>query len=179
MSTHAFLMYVAVLASVMALISLGEVILPLYARGDRARGRAPTNLALTILVFTLNWGMTTATAVIALGFSPLFGLPLVAQIMISVVVLDFFTYVAHRSMHTFPFLWRFHRVHHSDPFVDATTTYRLHPMEGLWRFLWTMGPALALGLPAQGIVAYRLLSAINGLMEHANIPMWRPLDRAL
>jgi len=30
-----------------------------------------------------------------------------------------------------------------------------------------------------GIVIYRLVSAIQGTLEHANIPLWRPLDRAL
>ena len=29
-------------------------------------------------------------------------------------------YLAHRALHLFPILWRFHRVHHSDEFVDVT-----------------------------------------------------------
>jgi sterol desaturase/sphingolipid hydroxylase (fatty acid hydroxylase superfamily) len=178
MTTHDFLRYVLLIAAVMAVISLVEVALPLYVRNERGRGRVPANLALTALVFILNWAMTTASALIVLPRKPL-PLPMAAQIAISVVVLDFFTYVAHASMHKLPWLWRFHRIHHSDPFVDATTTYRFHPMEGLWRFLWTMVPALALGLPAAGIVVYRLISALNGLLEHANVPVWRPLDRVL
>src|SRR6266566_744069 len=29
-----------------------------------------------------------------------------------------------------------------------------------------------------GIVVYRLVSRVNGVLEHANIRLWRPLDRA-
>ena len=41
------------------------------------------------------------------------------------------------AMHKLPALWRFHRVHHSDPLVDVTTTIRQHPGESLIRYAFT------------------------------------------
>jgi sterol desaturase/sphingolipid hydroxylase (fatty acid hydroxylase superfamily) len=94
-------------------------------------------------------------------------------------VLDFmYGYAAHVLLHKIPMLWRVHRVHHSDPFVDVTTSLRQHPIEGLWRFIFMTIPAWILGLPAAGIVVYRLVSRVNGILEHANIRLWRPFDRA-
>ena len=95
-------------------------------------------------------------------------------------MLDFSVgYLSHRTMHMWPFMWRFHKVHHSDPFVDVTTTYRTHPVETVWRFLFAIVPIWTLGLPAEALLIQRLLQASNGVIEHANIRLWSPLDRVL
>jgi sterol desaturase/sphingolipid hydroxylase (fatty acid hydroxylase superfamily) len=109
-----------------------------------------------------------------------FGLPVWVQIIAGVVLLDFSAgYVAHRGLHLVPFLWRFHRVHHSDDFVDVTTTYRTHPVETVWRFLFVLVPVRLLGIPVQAVVIQRLVSAANGIFEHGNIRVWGPIDRVL
>jgi sterol desaturase/sphingolipid hydroxylase (fatty acid hydroxylase superfamily) len=130
-----------------------------------------------------NLGLSAAT----LAFNVALGLLLVAdrrppsllELAAGVAALDFATYLAHLLLHAVPALWRVHRVHHSDPLVDVTTAYRQHPLETLWRFGFVAGPALALGLPAATVAAYRLLSALNALLEHANLRLWQPLDGAL
>ena len=95
-------------------------------------------------------------------------------------MLDFSVgYLSHRTMHMWPAMWRFHQIHHSDPFVDVTTTYRTHPVETVWRFLFAIVPVWLLGIPAQAVVIQRLLQATNGVIEHANIRLWAPLDRVL
>ena len=75
------------------------------------------------------------------------------------------------------FMWRFHRIHHSDDFVDATTTYRTHPVETVWRFMFAIVPVWILGIPAQAVVIQRLMQATWGVLEHSNVRLWRPLDR--
>jgi sterol desaturase/sphingolipid hydroxylase (fatty acid hydroxylase superfamily) len=102
------------------------------------------------------------------------------QIITGIVILDFSAgYLAHRALHIVPILWRFHQVHHSDDFVDVTTTYRTHPVETLWRFLFVIVPVWMIGIPALAVVTQRLVSAINGILEHGNIRLWNPLDRVL
>jgi sterol desaturase/sphingolipid hydroxylase (fatty acid hydroxylase superfamily) len=54
-----------------------------------------------------------------------------------------------------------------------------HPVETVWRFLFAIVPVWLLGLPAQAVVIQRLLQATNGVVEHANIRLWAPLDRVL
>lgn len=87
-------------------------------------------------------------------------MPVFAQIAVGAVLLDFSTgYVAHRLLHMWPAMWRFHRIHHSDEFVDVTTTYRTHPVESVWRFLFAIAPVWAVGIPAEAVVIQRLLQA--------------------
>jgi sterol desaturase/sphingolipid hydroxylase (fatty acid hydroxylase superfamily) len=108
------------------------------------------------------------------------GLPAAGQLVLGIVALDFaFGYVAHRTMHASARLWRFHRVHHSDPFVDVTTSYRTHPVESVWRHLWLFSTVWLLGVPAESVVAFRVLSGINGILEHANVRVAPALDSAL
>ena len=42
---------------------------------------------------------------------------------------DFFTYVIHLAMHKIPFLWEFHKIHHSATQLNPFTQYRIHPIE--------------------------------------------------
>jgi sterol desaturase/sphingolipid hydroxylase (fatty acid hydroxylase superfamily) len=99
-----------------------------------------------------------------------------ALVLVAIVALDFANYFAHWLMHRVPALWRVHRVHHSDPLVDVTTSLRQHPFENVLRFSFTIAAAWGLGLPAAAVAVYRLISALNGLFEHANIRLWQPLD---
>jgi sterol desaturase/sphingolipid hydroxylase (fatty acid hydroxylase superfamily) len=187
MSAREFLTNVAILSTMMAVAALIEASVPWFARTAWAPGRRAANLGLTGVVFLLNWTLSSSVAILALALSlrpatllNSLGLPLIAQIILGVILLDFSAgYVAHRALHAIPLLWRFHRVHHSDDFVDVTTTYRTHPVETVWRFLFVVVPVWLIGIPAQAVVIQRLLSASNGILEHGNIRLWRPLDRVL
>ena len=96
-----------------------------------------------------------------------------------VLVLDLSFYVAHVAMHKVPSFWRFHSVHHADPAVDVTTTIRQHPGEGVIRYAFMAAFAIPLGASPGAFAVYRVWSALNGLLEHANIcvPPW--LDSVL
>jgi sterol desaturase/sphingolipid hydroxylase (fatty acid hydroxylase superfamily) len=180
-------MNVAIVSTIMAIAALIELVVPMFARTPRKSGRRGANLGLTAVVFLLNWSLSSAAAVLALAVSlpppniaRLVSLSMTVQIVAGILILDFSAgYLAHRLLHLFPILWRFHRVHHSDDFVDATTTYRTHPIETVWRFLFVVGPVWILGIPAQAVVIQRLVSAANGILEHSNIRLWGPLDRVM
>jgi sterol desaturase/sphingolipid hydroxylase (fatty acid hydroxylase superfamily) len=187
MNVGELLMSLTIICLMMALAALLELAAPMFVRARAQRSRGAANLGLTVLTLALNWVLASAAAAIALalswhapGLMARRGVPFAAQVVVSVVVLDFFFgYLAHRAMHVSPSLWRMHRVHHADPFVDVTTTFRTHPVEGLWRFVFMIVPVWIFALPAEAVVVYRLLSAINGILEHANIRVWQPLDRAV
>lgn len=181
MTTTAFLWNVATMVALLAAAAAIEVFLPLFERGEASQGRAKANLSLIGVTLGVNWALTSLTAIVALKLRPiavLHKLPSAVQILITVLVLDFmYGYLSHVLLHKIPIMWRVHQVHHSDPFVDVTTSLRQHPLEGMWRFVFMTIPAWMLGLPAAGIVVYRLISRVNGVLEHANIRLWRPLDR--
>ena len=56
-------------------------------------------------------------------------LPFWVKLGLSVALYDITAYWIHRATHKIPLLWRFHRVHHSDTTMDASTVFRFHPLE--------------------------------------------------
>lgn len=184
MSAFDFMTNIAAILAIMALISAIELIVPLFPRPAASRGRTTANFGLTATAFLINWAFTSAAAVLTVAQGPglmaRMGVPAPVQFLVGVVALDFFFgYLAHVAMHHIPPLWRVHAVHHSDPFVDVTTTYRTHPVESIWRSLFMLPPVWLLGIPPSALVVYKLLSAINGLLEHANLRVWPRVDRLL
>jgi sterol desaturase/sphingolipid hydroxylase (fatty acid hydroxylase superfamily) len=187
MTAREFLTNAAILSTIMAVAALIEGAVPMFSRNGWRRGRRTANLGLTSVVFLLNWSLSSVAVVLALTLSlqpPAMAsglhLPMVVQVIVGVLILDFSAgYLAHRALHFVPVLWRFHQVHHSDDFVDVTTTYRTHPVETVWRFLFVFVPVWLIGIPALAVVIHRLVSASNGILEHGNIRLWRPLDRML
>ena len=185
MTAREFLNNASIILAVMAIGSLIEAIVPMFSATPQKDGRRGANLSLTALSLVSNWLLASAAAIAALSLRPA-GLmarlewPGWLAIAVGIVVLDFSVgYVSHRTMHMWPAMWRFHQIHHSDPFVDVTTTYRTHPVETVWRFLFAIVPIWIFGIPAQAVVIQRLLQATNGILEHANVRLWPPLDRLL
>lgn len=187
MSTHTYAVTVLIILAAMAAVTLLEVAIPLYARSATWPGRRRANLAMTAQTLLTAFVVSSAAAIVPLhlagafpGLTVMLNLPAPVRFVVGLVALDFaFGYAAHRTMHAWPALWRFHRVHHSDPFVDVTTTLRTHPVETLWRHLWLFAAIWVVGVPAAAVVAFRLLSALNGLLEHANLRVRPALDAAL
>jgi sterol desaturase/sphingolipid hydroxylase (fatty acid hydroxylase superfamily) len=187
MSPRAFLTNITAIVVLMALLAVVELALPLFSRPPARRQQSAVNLRLMLVNFVVNWAMMTGAAALAVAFAiessglmTRLGLPFAGQLVLGMIVLDFgYGYVAHRAMHWSPLLWRVHRVHHSDPFVDVTTTFRNHPLESLWRSLFVLVPVGVLGIPPEVVVLHRLLSTVNAVFEHANIRVWAPLDRVV
>ena len=185
MTAREFLTNVSIILIVMAIGAVLEILLPMFADKPWRRERRMANLGLTALSFASNWLLASIAGIAALSWRPAGllagqGLPFWAQVLIGILVLDFSVgYLSHRTMHMWPAMWRFHRIHHSDAFVDVTTTYRTHPIETVWRFMFAIVPIWLIGLPAEALLIQRLLQATNGVIEHANIRLWPPLDRVL
>lgn len=60
---------------------------------------------------------------------------------------DFTRYWLHRWLHTVPFLWRFHRVHHTAETLNPLTFYRVHPVENLlFGFRYALSAGAVTGL---------------------------------
>lgn len=66
------------------------------------------------------------------------------------VVSDFTRYWTHRFLHTIPFLWEFHKIHHSAKVLTPITFYRVHPIENL---LFGLRYSLSIGL-VTGVFIY-------------------------
>ncbi|HXQ52454.1 MAG TPA: sterol desaturase family protein [Stellaceae bacterium] len=66
------------------------------------------------------------------------------------IAYDFARFLAHAILHDLPFLWQFHKLHHSAEVLTPITNYRAHPVE---LFIMAAVPNLATGL-VSGVVWY-------------------------
>ena len=114
-----------------------------------------------------------------LGVLNLVSLPPGMELAFGILLLDYTLWHWHRINHVWPFLWRFHLVHHVDLDLDASTALRFHfgemALSVAYRALQVVVIApspLALGL-------WQLLLAVSILFHHSNLrlPLW--LERAL
>ena len=106
-------------------------------------------------------------------------LPAVAATAVALFILDFWMYIWHRLNHAVPFLWRFHRMHHSDPAVDASTGVRFHTGEILMSGLARAALLPVLGLSLWQMALYDALLLPVVLFHHSNVRFPRWLDYGL
>ena len=97
--------------------------------------------------------------------------PVWLHAVLAILVLDVWTYAWHRMNHRVPFLWRFHRVHHSDAQMDVTTASRFHIGEIVLSSALRIPLILALGVTAWELVLYETLMFAVVQFHHANIAL--------
>lgn len=139
-----------------------------------------TSLAINVLFGAATLAVAGWTASVGFGVLHWVDLPLWAQLVVAVAILDLTAqYVAHYLLHHWRWMWRFHVVHHSDTKVDATTGARLHPGDYAFREIFALGGMAVAGAPLAFYVIYRVLTVLFTFATHANVspPQW--LDRAL
>ena len=99
--------------------------------------------------------------------------------LFTILFLDAYTYVWHRLCHTFSFLWRFHKVHHSDMTLESTSAFRFHFVEVGLSFLFRAIIVRGLGLPLQAVVVYEVIFQFMNVLQHSNFSFPSNVDRFL
>lgn len=114
-----------------------------------------------------------------IGLLHLLALPGWLAVLLSLLVLDLAIYLQHRLSHHWPWLWRLHRLHHTDTVLDVTTALRFHPLEILLSMAWKAAVLAALGAPVIAVLLFEILLNGTALFNHANIRIAARWDRYL
>jgi sterol desaturase/sphingolipid hydroxylase (fatty acid hydroxylase superfamily) len=145
----------------------------------------------TNLVFVLTSGIVSfGLAFIAYGIVDItrleFGLfhliqvPLWMQMVLSLVLLDFFgQYFIHVCLHKYKWMWKLHLVHHSDTTIDASSGTRHHPGDILIRESLIFTVIICFGIHPAFYILYRIITPFFAYFTHANIKLPEKLDRTL
>ena len=178
------------LAWVMACLALSwglEALHPLVHLHYRKWRHAGVNGAFLLTSLVLNALFSVGTVAVAVwtagrgfGLLHLVDLPVWAELILALVVLDLLAqYLAHVLLHQVPWMWRFHVVHHSDTKVDATTGVRLHPGDYAVREVFALLAVFVTGAPLAFYVVYRVTTVFFTFLTHANVSPPRWLDSTL
>jgi sterol desaturase/sphingolipid hydroxylase (fatty acid hydroxylase superfamily) len=173
--------------SVLLLVALWELLSRRRPLQNNKLRRWLTNLSLvainTIAVRVLFPVLPVAAAHYAQahgsGVLNLLSLPFGLKALFSFILLDFVIYLQHLLFHNTPFLWRLHRMHHTDLDLDVTSGNRFHPLEIMISMVIKMAAIVLLGAPYQAVVAFEVVLNACAMFSHGNIKLPAALDRQL
>ena len=95
----------------------------------------------------------------------------------SFVVLDLALYIQHRLSHKISFLWRVHRVHHSDSMLTTSAAVRFHFVEIILSFFWKIFWVLILGTSLSTYVLFEIFLNACAVFNHSNLKLPKRLNQ--
>lgn len=136
-------------------------LLPIYF----VRIDAIIKLALIVIVYS----STTRTHLLKHGLAPLGEIPYWAQVLMILLMADFMMYWLHRFSHTFPWLWRFHVIHHSSTDVDWLSSGRFHLINLIFQNTTPLALLLLVGFSPRALAEVGFLMWLLSIFEHCNL----------
>jgi sterol desaturase/sphingolipid hydroxylase (fatty acid hydroxylase superfamily) len=93
------------------------------------------------------------------------------QIVAVLAIVSVGGYAGHRAAHEVPFLWRFHRVHHSIRELDWLAANHLHPLDQIFIRSAAVIPVYALGFGRVSLGVFVVVLTLQAIFIHANVRM--------
>lgn len=164
-----------------------ESVVPARVRVLPRLARWRTNLSLSVMGSVVGVLMAPVLAVSVAAFAALNGWGLFNILAVdpwvegalAVVLLDFAIWAQHVALHYVPWLWRLHRVHHTDRDLDATSGVRFHPVEIAVSLLWKAVIILALGPSVLAVIIFEVVLNASAIFTHSNIALPKRIDRIM
>lgn len=104
------------------------------------------------------------------------GQTLLVQFVVFFVMKDLLEWAIHNLLHRVPWLWEFHKVHHSIQELDWIGNFRFHWMEVVVYQGLTYFPLIVLGVDGGVILVIAVVGTLIGHLNHSNIDIsWGPL----
>ncbi len=113
------------------------------------------------------------------GLLKIFHLPKFLETALAVILLDYTLYIWHVLTHKSPFLWRFHKVHHIDLDLTASTAFRFHFGEMTISVLFRAGQVLLIGVSPNALQIWQGLLFLSVLFHHSNVRLPKEFEEKL
>jgi len=101
------------------------------------------------------------------------------RVVMAVIILDLLIYFQHVLTHKIPLLWRFHKVHHTDQDLDATSALRFHPIEILGSTIYRALGVIVFGFSFEEIIIFEIILSSMTIFNHSNIGINRSVEKYL
>lgn len=114
-----------------------------------------------------------------LGLFNILNFPHFSEIILSLILFDFFIYLQHVATHKFTFLWKLHRVHHADVDLDVSSGNRFHTIEIILSFLYKSALIFLIGPSPASVILFEIILNSVAMFNHSNISIPQKIDRPL
>jgi len=167
-----------------ALFSILEYRFPFRHRTEPALRHGGVNLTLA----TINGGLLFLLVGVverfglvppSTGIISLFDMRPAWRFVVSLLYLDGMTYLFHAAYHRLPWLWRLHRVHHTDRDLDTTSASRFHVGEVVLSTTLRFIVAIPLGPSGSEMGMFALLLLFSAQFQHANFRLPAAIEPAV
>jgi sterol desaturase/sphingolipid hydroxylase (fatty acid hydroxylase superfamily) len=128
----------------------------------------PVVRPLAALAGRRNWGLLHRLA-----------LPAWLEVPVAVALMDYTLYLWHVLVHKVPFLWRFHRPHHVDLDLDASTALRFHFGEMVLSVPWRAAQVVGIGVSPLALSVWQAATLVEILFHHSNVELPVRVERWL
>lgn len=102
-----------------------------------------------------------------------------AGLLLDIVLLDLAIYGWHVANHRVSLLWRFHRVHHEDEFLDVSSALRFHTGEVVLSACARAVLIVLFGLPLSSVLVFETLVLLAAGLHHSNLRLPPRLEQML
>ncbi len=126
------------------------------------------NAVSNVVVELFNDGLTSV-GIDNLAFFQIQNFPYWSQLLVLFLVRDFIQYFIHRLLHRVPFLWNFHKVHHSVKEMGFAAHLRFHWMETIVYRTLEYIPLALIGFGIDDFILVHLFTLTVGHFNHSNI----------
>lgn len=92
-----------------------------------------------------------------------------AQLVEAFLIAELGGYAGHRAAHRVPWLWRFHKVHHSITEMDWLASAHLHPIDQVWTRSCVVLPLFILGFSRGTFGGFLVLTTFQAIFIHSNV----------
>lgn len=96
-------------------------------------------------------------------------LPVWSQLLIMFIVADFIQWNVHRMLHRVPWMWKFHKVHHSVKEMGFAAQFRFHFMETIVYKSIQYIPLAMIGFGIEQFFVVHMFAVFIGHLNHANL----------
>jgi sterol desaturase/sphingolipid hydroxylase (fatty acid hydroxylase superfamily) len=176
-----------ILFAAFVLLLVLEGVFPLRRRTRPVGRRFLVNLVMTVMVFAAGGVVVRQSALAVshwatvhqLGLMNMIPLPGWLQLILGFFFLDWTFYHWHKINHQYRLLWRFHNVHHIDPDMDVSTSFRFHWVEVLYSTLFRVFQVGFFGISLSTYVIYEIAFQLCTMFHHANLRLPFRLEKAL
>lgn len=139
---------------------------------------AIVNTVLTVLIFLQVYSYFSSSYLFTnFGLLRWLNFSTLVESIIALLLFDLWMYLWHRINHESKFLWKFHRMHHTDRELDVTSALRFHPIEIILSSSLRLFIFVVLGMEFWHMLLYESILLPVIFLHHSNLSVRKFFDK--